>query len=78
LVVAAANFSRSNSVGYMTSSKEKWDLVAGYNLGANSYIQKPVGFGQFRKTVKSVGLYWLVTNQPVPLAAGPRVSTIGL
>ena len=48
----------------MTSSKEERDLVAGYNLGANSYIQKPVDFDQFRETVKSVGLYWLVTNQP--------------
>jgi CheY-like chemotaxis protein len=48
----------------MTSSKEERDLVAGYSLGANSYIQKPVDFDQFRDTVKSVGLYWLVTNQP--------------
>jgi two-component system response regulator len=56
----------------MTSSKEERDLVAGYNLGANSYIQKPVDFDQFRETVKSVGLYWLVTNQPPPLAADSR------
>jgi CheY-like chemotaxis protein len=48
----------------MTSSKEERDLVNSYNLGANSYIQKPVDFDQFRETVKSVGLYWLVTNQP--------------
>jgi two-component system, response regulator len=41
----------------MTSSKEERDLVSGYNLGANSYIQKPVDFNQFRETVKSVGLY---------------------
>jgi two-component system, response regulator len=52
----------------MTSSKEERDLVAGYNLGANSYIQKPVDFDQFRDTVKSVGLYWLVINQPVPVS----------
>jgi two-component system response regulator len=50
----------------MTSSKEERDLVAGYNLGVNSFIQKPVDFDQFRETVKSVGLYWLVINQPVP------------
>jgi two-component system response regulator len=50
----------------MTSSKEERDLVTGYNLGANSFIQKPVDFDQFRETVKSVGLYWLVINQPVP------------
>jgi CheY-like chemotaxis protein len=48
----------------MTSSKEERDLVAGYNLGANSFIQKPVDFDQFRETVKSVGLYWMVINQP--------------
>ena len=53
----------------MTSSKEERDLVSGYNLGANSYIQKPVDFDQFRATVKSVGLYWLVTNQPAPASA---------
>ncbi len=48
----------------MTSSKEERDLVASYNLGANSYIQKPVDFDKFRETVKSVGLYWLIINQP--------------
>jgi two-component system, response regulator len=48
----------------LTSSKEERDLVKGYNLGANSYIQKPVDFDQFRDTVKQVGLYWLLINQP--------------
>ncbi len=48
----------------MTSSKEERDLVNSYKLGANSYIQKPVDFDQFRETVKSTGLYWLVINQP--------------
>jgi two-component system, response regulator len=47
----------------LTSSKEERDLVDSYNLGANSYIQKPVDFDQFRETVKRVGMYWLVTNQ---------------
>jgi two-component system response regulator len=47
----------------LTSSKEERDLIDGYGLGANSYIQKPVDFDQFRNTVKQVGLYWLVTNQ---------------
>ncbi len=41
--------------------------MSSYSLGANSYIQKPVDFDQFRETVKTVGLYWLVTNQPVPV-----------
>jgi len=48
----------------MTSSKEERDLVASYNLGANSFIQKPVDFTQFRNTIKTLGLYWLLINQP--------------
>jgi two-component system, response regulator len=55
---------RTIPVVVMTSSKEERDLVASYHLGVNSYIQKPVDFAQFRETVKTVGLYWLVTNQP--------------
>jgi two-component system response regulator len=51
----------------MTSSKEERDLVSSYSLGVNSFIQKPVDFDQFRETVKNVGLYWLVTNQAVPI-----------
>ena len=47
----------------MTSSREERDLVEGYNLGVNSYIQKPVDFDQFRTTVRTLGLYWLVVNQ---------------
>jgi two-component system response regulator len=54
----------------LTSSKEERDLVNGYGLGANSYIQKPVDFDQFRETVKNVGLYWLLINQP-PVAETP-------
>jgi len=51
--------------------------VDSYNLGANSYIQKPVDFDQFREMVKSTGLYWMVTNQhplanPAQLAAGAK------
>jgi DNA-binding NarL/FixJ family response regulator len=48
----------------MTSSKEERDLVASYNLGVNSFIQKPVDFEQFRDVVRTIGLYWLVINQP--------------
>jgi len=47
----------------MTSSSEERDLVESYSLGVNSYIQKPVDFDQFRATVKTLGLYWLVVNQ---------------
>lgn len=47
----------------MTSSKEERDLIEGYNCGVNSFIQKPVDFEQFRTTVKTLGMYWLVVNQ---------------
>lgn len=53
----------------MTSSREERDLVISYDLGVNSYIQKPVDFDDFRKMVKLLGLYWLVTNQP-PVSNG--------
>src|SRR5580704_7277526 len=51
---------RTIPVVILTSSKEERDLVNGYGLGVNSYIQKPMDFDQFRETVKSVGLYWLL------------------
>ncbi len=47
----------------MTSSREERDMASGYDLGVNSYLQKPVDFEQFRKMVKLLGMYWLVTNQ---------------
>jgi CheY-like chemotaxis protein len=50
----------------MTSSKEERDMVSGYQLGVNSYIQKPVDFDQFRETVRQLGLYWLLVNQAAP------------
>src|SRR5258706_5953203 len=65
---------RTVPVVIMTSSKEERDVVNGYDLGANSYIQKPVDFTQFRDTVKQAGLYWLVTHQPPPRkGVGPAV-----
>jgi CheY-like chemotaxis protein len=53
----------------MTSSKEQRDMVEGYQLGVNSYIQKPVDFDDFRNLIKQLGFYWLVVNQPPPAAA---------
>jgi CheY-like chemotaxis protein len=47
----------------LTSSKEDRDLATGYELGANSYIVKPVDFTQFADAVRQLGIYWLVLNQ---------------
>ena len=52
----------------LTASREESDLLNGYKLGTNSYIQKPVDFNQFRDRVKQLGLYWLVVNE-VPASA---------
>jgi CheY-like chemotaxis protein len=50
----------------LTSSGEEEDLAAGYDLGTNSYIRKPVDFHQFTDVIKQLGMYWLVINEPPP------------
>src|SRR6266851_3441274 len=57
---------RTIPVVVLTSSSEQRDIVESYQLGVNSYIQKPVDIAQFRQTIKTLGLYWLVVNQPPP------------
>ena len=48
----------------LTSSKEERDIMAGYELGTNSYIVKPVDFSQFGEAMRTVGMYWLLINTP--------------
>lgn len=60
---------RAIPVAILTSSKQEEDLVRGYDLGANSYIQKPVNFDQFRATIKQLGYYWLLVNEAPPAKA---------
>jgi two-component system response regulator len=50
----------------LTSSKEEEDLIKGYELGANSYVRKPVDFTQFVDAVRQLQVYWLVLNEPPP------------
>src|SRR5580692_4947232 len=57
---------RTVPVVVLTSSREQRDLVDSYQLGVNSYIQKPVDFEQFNQIIRQLGLYWLVVNQTSP------------
>lgn len=50
----------------LTSSSQDADVIASYNLGANSYVRKPVEFGAFVEAVSSLGLYWVLLNRPPP------------
>jgi two-component system, response regulator len=55
---------RAIPVVVLTSSREECDIVESYQLGVNSYIVKPVDFGQLIESVRQLGLYWLLLNQP--------------
>lgn len=50
-------------VAILSSSDEEADIIESYNLGANSYIRKPVDFSEFRETIRILGKYWLMLNQ---------------
>src|SRR5271167_1646591 len=51
----------------LTSSREEQDLVRSYELGVNAYVVKPVNFQQFMESVKQLGCFWAVINEPPPL-----------
>ena len=64
--IRADQRTRRLPVVILTTSKEEQDVAQSYDLGANSYIRKPVDFTQFAQAVEQMGLYWLVLNESAP------------
>ncbi len=64
--IRANERTRLLSVVVLTSSREECDIVESYNLGANSYVQKPVEINAFTDAVRQLGVYWALVNEPSP------------
>ena len=62
----ASDKTRLIPVVVLTSSGEERDIIDSYNLGANSYVRKPVRFSEFAEAIGNLGLYWLILNRPAP------------
>jgi len=64
--IRADEITRFQPVAILTSSNEEEDRIKGYELGANSYVRKPVDFDEFIRAAGQLGLYWLLLNQQPP------------
>ena len=64
--IRANERTRQLPVAILTSSDEETDIARSYELGCNSYVRKPVEFGDFSEAIRKLGLYWLVLNEPPP------------
>jgi CheY-like chemotaxis protein len=64
--IRADDRTRRLPVVILTTSREEQDVAQSYDLGANSYIRKPVDFTQFAQAIEQMGLYWLVLNESAP------------
>ncbi len=69
--VRAAERTKLLPVIILTASREEEDVLRGFSLGANTYVRKPVEFTEFIQAARTLGLFWLLLNEPAPL---PRES----
>jgi two-component system response regulator len=69
-LIRADDRTRYLPVVVLSTSSEDRDIVESYDLGANSYIRKPVVFNEFVDAVRVLGLYWLLVNQSVSSQRG--------
>lgn len=65
--IRAEERTRFLPVVILTASKEEEDIVRSYSLGANAYVRKPVDFAQFIEAANTVGVFWLLLNEPSPV-----------
>jgi len=65
----AASHTKLVPIVILTASKEEEDIVRGYSLGANAFVHKPVDFAEFANAAKTLGLFWLLLNEPVKASA---------
>jgi two-component system response regulator len=61
--IRAAEITRRLPVIILTTSREQRDIAGSYDLGANSYVRKPVDFAEFAEAARQLGLYWLGLNE---------------
>ncbi len=64
----ADNRTKSIPVVILTASREDEDIASSYALGATAYVRKPVDFTEFAEAAKTLGLFWLLLNEPVPVS----------
>jgi two-component system response regulator len=65
--IRADDHTRLMPVVILTASKEEEDIVRSYSLGANAYVRKPVDFAQFVEAANTLGVFWLLLNEPSPV-----------
>jgi two-component system response regulator len=68
--IRSAEHTRCLPVVILTTSREHEDIARGYSFGANAYVRKPVDFAEFAEAAKTLGLFWLLLNEPPPVGTG--------